>query len=290
VKGSGQRGLMCFALMSVLVAAVLLGTMELVWAFEAVREEPCRREYFRVAIDVGHDREKPGAMSATGIPEFIFNQRLARRLATELNRRGFALTLLIGEEGDPIELAERARLAERFGADAFVSLHHDSVQSLYLESWIVNGRERHHSERFSGYSLFFSTKNGTPRLSLLLAFLMGDALTRRGLQPSLHHAEPIQGEGRPLIDVERGIYRFDDLVILESTSMPAVLVEAGVIVNRTEEERLMGEAHQSTFVAALGDAVQHFCTIVSLPAVPTHPERSIPRSSSSKNKAGSQLR
>ncbi len=280
--------MMCFALVSALVTVVLLGTSKSACAFEAVREQLCRREDFKVAIDVGHDREKPGAASATGVPEFVFNQRLARRLATELNRRGFTSTLLIGEDGDPIELTQRARLAKRFDADAFVSVHHDAVQPRYLESWIVNGRERHHSERFSGYSLFFSTKNGTPRLSLLLAFLMGEEMTRRGLRPSLHHAEPIEGEGRPLIDVERGIYRFDDLVVLKSSSMPAVLFEAGVIVNRTEEGLLMEEAHQDTLVAALREAIQHLCTIVSTPAVPPDQDSSVPRPARSINRAGSQ--
>lgn len=265
--------------MLVLLTVVLSATMLVASVFEPVREQPCRRERFKVAIDIGHHREKPGATSATGIPEFVFNQRLARRLATELHGRGFTSTLAIGEDGDPIELTERVRLAERFAADAFVSLHHDSVQPRYLESWILDGRKRQYSERFSGYSLFFSTKNGAPRLSLLLAFLIGEELTDRGLKPSLHHAEPIPGEGRPIIDAKRGIYRFDDLVVLKSTSMPAVLVEAGVIVNRADERRLMEEAHQDTLVAALSDAVQDFCTIVSTPSVPATRGTPLPRPS-----------
>lgn len=35
--------------------------------------------------------------------------------------------------------------------------------------------------------------------------------------PSLHHAEPIHGENRELLDTTLGIYRFDDLTVLKKT-------------------------------------------------------------------------
>jgi hypothetical protein len=52
-----------------------------------------------------------------------------------------------------------------------------------------------------------------------------------------HHAEPIKGENRELVNPELGIYRFDDLIVLKSAAMPAALLECGVIVNRSEESR-----------------------------------------------------
>jgi hypothetical protein len=41
-----------------------------------------------------------------------------------------------------------------------------------------------------------------------------------------------------LIDAEAGVYRYDHLIVLHSTVMPAVLLEAGSIVNRQEELEL----------------------------------------------------
>ena len=55
------------------------------------------------------------------------------------------------------------------------------------------------------------------------------------MRPSLHHAEPIEGENREVIDRLNGVYRFDDLVVLRSAAMPAVLLEAGIIKHREEE-------------------------------------------------------
>ena len=79
------------------------------------------------------------------------------------------------------------------------------------------------------------------------------------MTPTLHHAETIPGERREVLDKKLGIYRFDDLVVLKSARMPAVLVEAGVIVNRNEELLLRSADHQKKLASALVGAVVDFC-------------------------------
>ena len=56
----------------------------------------------------------------------------------------------------------------------------------------------------------------------------------------------------------KGIYAFDDLVVLKTAKMPAVLLECGVIVNRAEEEQLNNPAYRKRLVGAIGRAVQEF--------------------------------
>ena len=77
----------------------------------------------------------------------------------------------------------------------------------------------------------------------------------QGLTPTLHHAEPVKGENRELVDPTLGIYRFDDLIVLKSSAMPAALLECGVIVNRMEEAELLTEERQQKVVAAIHVAV-----------------------------------
>jgi len=89
--------------------------------------------------------------------------------------------------------------------------------------------------RQRAFSIFYSEKNRFSFESLRFACALGEALRRQGLTPTLHHAEPIAAENRPLIDSELGVYRFDDLVVLKRAIMPAVLLECGVIVNRTKK-------------------------------------------------------
>lgn len=208
-----------------------------------------------VAVDVGHSLARPGAASARGRPEFEFNRDLALVVEQSLRRRGFR-TLMIGQRGDANDLAARTARAAEEGADFFLSIHHDSVQPQYLDPWTVDGKEQRRTDRFSGYSLFVSRKNGRPQLSLGCAMAIGEALRAVGGTPSLHHAEPIPGENRPLADAVNGVYFFDDLVVLKSARSPAVLFEAGIIVNAEEELVLRQPATQRRLAAALADGLQ----------------------------------
>jgi N-acetylmuramoyl-L-alanine amidase len=76
---------------------------------------------------------------------------------------------------------------------------------------------------------------------------------------STHHYENVQGERRQILDPARGVYRFDELVVLKATKAPAVLLEAGVIVNRDEELVLASTERQEEISAAVLRAVTRFC-------------------------------
>lgn len=189
-----------------------------------------------VALDIGHSPSHPGATSARGVPEFEFNRDLAAVIDGALRDGGWR-TRLINADGTIGKLAERARQSE--GADVFLSIHHDSVQPKYLSTWQVAGKARRYSDRFHGFSLFVSRKNRFPTESLRCASAIGESLRRAGFDPALYHAEPIPGENRPFADKANGVHYFDDLVVLKQARSPAVLLEAGVILNRDEEENLV---------------------------------------------------
>ena len=79
-----------------------------------------------------------------------------------------------------------------------------------------------------------------------------------GREPSLYHAEPIAGENRPLLDRRLGVHRFDGLAVLKTATMPAVLVEAGVIVNPDDEARVARPDTIERMARAISDGV-HAC-------------------------------
>lgn len=173
-----------------------------------------------VAIDVGHNPGQ-GAKSFSGVPEYTFNLAFAKQLAAELSIVGLAPTLL--PQGLP--LARRGPAAA--GARLLISVHHDSVQPSYLPQ----------AKDFSGYSLFVSRRQPDFRQALSCARYIGSSLRSVSRHFSPHHAEPIKGENRPWLDPTLGVYAFDDLIVLKSSPVPAVLFEAAVIVN-SDEERL----------------------------------------------------
>jgi N-acetylmuramoyl-L-alanine amidase len=219
----------------------------------------CNPGTVKIALDVGHYRARPGAISATGVTEFTYNRSLARTVLAGLRRNGFSSAFMIGESGDPLPLERRTQIASQAGADLFISLHHDSVQPRYLSQWSVDGRSQHYSDRFHGYSIFISGKNPHWRESREFATLLGQALLDKGLTPSLHHAEDIPGENRPLIDARIGLYQFDDLVVLKTASSPAILLESGIIVNRAEEQQIRDGDYDTRVAAALLGAITQYC-------------------------------
>jgi len=223
----------------------------------------CRRD-FKVALDIGHTLSQPGATSANGITEFHYNRRLAQAAHDELTKLG-VLVVLSGADGGPLRLGERTRLAKAARADLFLSLHHDSVQPRYLSSWAVGGQMRSYSDVFRGYSVFVSGEGGQFPASLRFASLLGGSLLHAGLKPSLHHAEQIPGEGRPLLDARLGIYRFDQLVVLRTASMPAALLEAAVIVNREEEEQAQSPVFLQRLATAIARSVREYCSLTTEP-------------------------
>ncbi|MEO8410802.1 MAG: N-acetylmuramoyl-L-alanine amidase [Propionivibrio sp.] len=221
--------------------------------------QACDRSDFVIAVDAGHSHASPGATSARGVPEVRFNRQLARSVYDTLLRAGFDKAFLTNKDQDTVSLTDRAAQANERKARVFLSIHHDSVQQRYLSTWYFEGKQRLYSDLFSGYSLFVSARNVDYKGSVRLAELLGSEFRRRCLIPTLHHAENTPGENRELVDQLRGIYRFDDLVVLRSTNMPAVLIEAGVIVNRRAELVLRSPVYRETLATAITTAVKQFC-------------------------------
>jgi len=147
-------------------------------------------------------------------------------------------------------------------ADLFLSIHHDSVPDSFLETWEYEGHEHGFSDRFKGHSIFFSNENVDPDASLMFGQLLGEQLKARGLQYTPHYVEKFMGHRqRLLVDANVGVYRYDQLIVLRTTQMPAVLLEAGSIINRTEELVMNSPERQALIGAAVTDAVEGFCAI-----------------------------
>jgi len=223
--------------------------------------ERCNREQFRVIIDVGHTAEVPGAMSARGVDEYDFNLRLATEIKHKLVDAGFARTVLLVTAGPARPaLMKRVALANRSSAQLFLSIHHDSVPSQFKQTWEYEGESHQFSDRFSGHSIFISNDNSEPQASLQFGQLLGKELKARDLHYTPHYTEPFMGRRqRVLVDPDVGVYRYDQLIVLRKTLMPAVLLEAGSIINRDEELAMASPERQAAISDAATQAVTEFC-------------------------------
>jgi N-acetylmuramoyl-L-alanine amidase len=203
-----------------------------------------------IAIDVGHSIAQPGASSARGRREFEFNKDMAQVMYDYLQTHKVPAQQ-IGQAGLIRALVDRTAAAHAAGADFLLSIHHDSVQPQYFKAWQWQASPQLYSDQFSGFSLFVSRKNPQLASSLRCASAIGAALQSKGMHASAHHGETISGEAKAKADQQHGVYYYDNLMVLKTALMPAVLLEVGVIVNRDEELAVQ----QPTFRTMVAEAV-----------------------------------
>jgi N-acetylmuramoyl-L-alanine amidase len=221
----------------------------------------CDRGAFRMIVDVGHTVQVPGAKSARGGGEYEFNLRLSKLIVAKLIERGFTNTTLLVTDGRKHKsLVQRVARANKMAPDLFLSIHHDAVPDSFLQKWEFDGKQRGYSDRFKGHSIFVSSNNAHFKTSLSFAKFLGHEMKARGLQYTPHYTDKVMGRWRrELIDADTGVYHHDKLIVLKDTHMPAVLLEAGSIINRDEELQMGSPERQQSTSAAVVDAVDAFC-------------------------------
>ena len=166
-------------------------------------------------------------MGATGRGEYEYNAALAAEVAGNLVRLGIVV-VPSAEPGVEVKLVDRAARTDT--ASLFISVHHDSIQ----QAWIDGG----YADHYRGYAVFASRRNPHWAKSVRCAESVAEAMQSGGEAPSRYHAEPIKGENRPFVNERLGVHHFDELVVLRTARSPAILIEAGVIVNSAEADRL----------------------------------------------------
>jgi N-acetylmuramoyl-L-alanine amidase len=223
----------------------------------------CDRRGFRVLLDIGHTVDAPGALSARGVPEYQFNLLLTEQIERTLRAAGFVKLVVLNTFGPAkASLVERVARANALKADLFLSIHHDSVPQFLKEEWEFDGQQNRFSDRYRGHSIFVSTRNRQHAASLRFARMLGLELKARGLDYTPHYTTRLMGPWRrTLVDDQAGVYRYDQLVVLATTYMPAALLEAGSIVNREEELLLASTERQSLIAASVLNAVESFCAL-----------------------------
>jgi N-acetylmuramoyl-L-alanine amidase len=169
-----------------------------------------------VVIDAGHGGKDPGATSYLGYYEKEVNLKVAQKIAWRLKNEG--VQVIMTRNNDTfVELNDRAEIANRAGADLFVSIHHNS----------------NNSRIHRGYTIYIA-----PNAS--------DASRRAGrlIEKSLG-ATGLSSNGM----------RTNDYRVLMRTQCPAVLVECGYLSNPSEAAILYDGDFQNQLANAIAQAI-----------------------------------
>lgn len=241
-----------------------------------------------VVLDAGHEPSRPGAIGTCGQPEVEYNDAMVAALRKALTGYRLILTREPGREVDASDstllrhinaaaradwakskaLYARPALANAHKADVFLSIHHDSTAARHqvTDTKLCHGQggKRLTAEfmrRYRvGYNLFVNAEAEEPRrgLALRLARLLGGELRELGRVAANYHVYPADDckSCRP-VAADVGIWH-QNLAVLRITTMPAVLIEVGNIIDPGDEARIKTPAFRQAFAQAVKRALDHY--------------------------------
>jgi N-acetylmuramoyl-L-alanine amidase len=213
-----------------------------------------------VVIDAGHGGRDPGATGVSGSSsEKDLTLALARELRDTLAERGRVRVALTREDDRYLTLDQRAEIARRLGASAYLSLHIDSAPNplargatVYSLSDVASDAEAARlaaRENRAGSGLS-SEADGSVR------GMLSDLAMREQMHASASLAERLVRKSSGRFTLRPEPHRFADFRVLRHAEVPAVLFEAGYISNIDDEALLLQPERRSQIVLALAQAIE----------------------------------
>ena len=216
----------------------------------------------RIVIDPGHGGHDPGA-KGKGVTEAELVLDVALRLETLLQKIPGVEVILTRRSDEFIPLPERTAIANREGADLFLSIHANAspnAQTRGIETYFLNFANNRSAAAVAARENAASTM----AMGALPDFVKAIALNNK-LDESRDFATQVQ---RAMLEKARGTNKtVKDLgvkqapfVVLIGATMPSVLAEISFVTNPQEARLLKGSAYRQRIAEALLVAIRKYQT------------------------------
>ena len=223
-----------------------------------------------IVIDPGHGGKDPGAIGPGGIREKDVVLGIALHLRDLLKQHRGIKVFLTREKDIFIPLADRTRMANKWNADLFVSIHANATSG-----------SRKKKETTRGYKVYFlsQAKNEEDKLAAMrenavieleekprnysalqnvLIDLAGNEYLRESQELSILLDQKFEAAlGRRISRQAKGIGQAN-FWVLNGAYMPSILIETGYISNRAEERLLKSRQFQKSIANAIFEVLLSF--------------------------------
>ena len=216
-----------------------------------------------VVLDPGHGGKDVGAIGRThGLLEKDNTLAIARRVSDILTRSGMRV-IMTRDTDEFIPLPQRAEIANKAGADLFVSIHINSARTRFLrgfECYYLSDAADDNArslEALENSSLKLSDEADVEHSTGLDRTLWDLTFTENRIE-SAELAERICGSVRGSLPInDRGV-KTAKFYVLKHTSMPSVLVEVCYLSNPHDETMLKGKTFQDAVARAVAGGILHY--------------------------------
>lgn len=238
---------------------------DLLFSFSVPPVSRTRRDRIKlrkVIIDPGHGGNDPGAIGKYGLKEKDVNLDIAKRLSRLLRAEGVQVVLTRSTDKF-IPLPMRAELANRSGADLFISLHANAARSrslngfevYYVAPSVSDSRRAYLTARSTPLNLKNASFSGEP---LELKAIIWDMIYTNSRAESIELSRSLCGSMRDNVGMNILGAKSARFQVLKGITMPGVLVEAGFVSNLKEEKLLKTGSYREKLAAGILEGIREY--------------------------------
>lgn len=203
-----------------------------------------------IAIDAGHGGQDTGTQNkGLKLNEKGFTLDVANRLRALLVKQGYKVVMTRTDDRF-VELARRAEIANKAGADLFISIHFNAVPGASAvsgsETYVMTPRYQRstgNAQREPSDSVANPGNINDPWNSLLGYHMHAQVLAK-------------------LNGLDRGLKRAR-FAVLRLVNSPGVLIEAGYLSNNQEARRIATPAYRAALAEALASGVRAYALAIT---------------------------
>lgn len=227
------------------------------------KSKPVISKIRRIVVDPGHGGHDPGAVGPSGIQEKDVALAIGLKLQ-ELFIDELGIDVVMTRSTDIfIPLEERTAIANKVGADLFLSVHANAAlnrSASGIETYYLN------LAKTDKVAQLAAKENGTSleKVSILQAILF-DLMANYKLNDSAHLADEVQHSLHKKIkssygEVKNLGVKQGPFYVLVGASMPSILVETAFLSNAAEESRLKDPIYQDITANGIFEGVRNYIT------------------------------
>jgi N-acetylmuramoyl-L-alanine amidase len=211
----------------------------------------------RIVIDPGHGGHDPGAQG-NGIDEANLVLDVALRLEALLKAQSTFEVIMTRRTDEFIPLGERTAIANREGADLFLSIHANAARDTVVrgvETYFLNFATNPAAEALAARENATSVKTMGSLSDLVKSITLNNKIEESREFATFVQASMLQDLTTPQRIVRDLGVKQAPFVVLIGAEMPSVLAEISFVTNKSEATLLKEPAYRRAIAQALFDAV-----------------------------------
>ncbi|MFP6142755.1 N-acetylmuramoyl-L-alanine amidase [Helicobacter pylori] len=223
-----------------------------------------RKKHKKIVLDAGHGGKDCGAMGANLVCEKDIVLEVVKFLHKELKKRGYSV-LLTRDKDIYIDLVGRTELANKKGADLFISVHansipkHSTSNAHGIETYFLSTARSERARKVAEQE----NKDDVNLMDYFSKSLLLNSLNTQRLIVSNKLAIDVQygilqSVRKNYPDVVDGGVREGPFWVLAGALMPSILIEIGYNSHAIESKRIQSKPYQKILAKGIADGIDSF--------------------------------